>query len=351
MTNPLVQRIKEVASITEVAGALGLEVVRGRLRCPHPENHAHGDRTPSVSLQEDRGNFRCWVCPTVRGDVIDLVQLIRGCSFQSALQWLKHHLQISQEETPAEIPAGNRIFQSNKVVSNHKEQRNTLGSPPQIKAKLPNLREVIVDFLRRLSPVEGPAVRWLAKRRIFQPTWTRMRLRWVKDYDFLGRALLDRWGQEVLQKAGLFNEVGHLRYYKHRLILPYLDQENRAVYFQARTTEAGVLPKELNLSGAVPLPYNAPLLDGKPGLLYVCEGVMDTLTLLERNFPAVGIPGSHAFKPDWAPLFRNKQVYLAFDNDAPGRAGQERVRNLLQMAGVDAHTLHYEGKDINSIFM
>ena len=44
------------------------------------------------------------------------------------------------------------------------------------------------------------------------------------------------------------------------------------------------------MAGPIPIPYNARLLDGEPGQIYLCEGVIDTLTLLEQGFPAVGVP-------------------------------------------------------------
>ncbi|HLP39926.1 MAG TPA: hypothetical protein VK465_00335, partial [Fibrobacteria bacterium] len=67
-----IEALKAAHPILEVARTLGLEIQHNRIRCLRPQNHAHGDRTPSVSLRPDKGSFRCWVCPDVRGDVIDL---------------------------------------------------------------------------------------------------------------------------------------------------------------------------------------------------------------------------------------------------------------------------------------
>ena len=89
MTDEELKQFKASLSITAVAQALGIEVVRGKCKCFYPQRHVHGDRTPSVSISEERGMFRCWVCDDVRGDVISLVQLCNGCSFVEALNWLK----------------------------------------------------------------------------------------------------------------------------------------------------------------------------------------------------------------------------------------------------------------------
>ena len=89
----------------------------------------------------------------------------------------------------------------------------------------------------------------------------------------------------------------------------------------------------------MPCPYNAPLLDGTEGRLYLCENVLDTLSLLEAGFPAVGLPGAAGFDPEWVPRFQNKSVYVAFGADATGEAEVAKVLSLLAENGVDAHRL------------
>ena len=83
-----IEAIKEANPILDVLRDLGMPSQNNRIRCPRPENHSHGDRTPSVSVWPDRGQFKCWVCADVKGDVIDLVRLARGCTFREALEFL-----------------------------------------------------------------------------------------------------------------------------------------------------------------------------------------------------------------------------------------------------------------------
>src|SRR3954463_1473648 len=85
MSKTDIEAVKAAHPILEVLHALGIPVLHGRIRCLTPGNHAHGDRTPSVSIWPDRGQFKCWVCPDVKGDVIDLVRLARNCSSPEAL--------------------------------------------------------------------------------------------------------------------------------------------------------------------------------------------------------------------------------------------------------------------------
>ena len=88
MTSEELKQFKSAISITAVAESLGVDVAHGKCRCFYPQRHVHGDRTPSVSISEERGTFRCWVCDDVRGDVISLVQIVKDCGFVEALGWL-----------------------------------------------------------------------------------------------------------------------------------------------------------------------------------------------------------------------------------------------------------------------
>jgi DNA primase len=70
---------------------------------------------------------------------------------------------------------------------------------------------------------------------------------------------------------------------------------------------------------------------------------------LGSGFAAVGIPGAGNFKPEWAELFKNKRVFVAFDGDAAGDAGAVKVLSLLGNAGITGHRLPIPpGMDINA---
>ncbi len=77
------QDIKQNTNIIDIAVRLGLEVRGNRSRCFHPENHANGDRTPSLSFSPSRGIFKCFGCG-IGGDVFALVQRVKGCGFPEA---------------------------------------------------------------------------------------------------------------------------------------------------------------------------------------------------------------------------------------------------------------------------
>jgi DNA primase len=366
-----IEAIKAAHPILDVLRDLGIAVQHGRFRCLRPENHSHGDRTPSVSIWPERGAFKCWVCPDVKGDVIDLVRLARNCSFPDALAFLgginppPAFAAQGRAAPPPEAdraPAGAAASAGAGARAGTPARRDAISSPPSpVPPKLPSeadeaeetaLRQsVLAALLEACAPVGGAAGRYLAKRRIFKRTWDAQRLRMIDDYAGISRKLESVFGLEALSRLGFFNAAGHLRFYRHILLFPYYDVTGRAAYMQARAIDPDAKPKELSLSGPIPMPYNARLLDGEPGQVFLCEGAIDTLTLLEQGFPAVGIPGAANFKAAWAPLFRNKVVHVAFDPDAPGESGAAKAIERLHAMGIEARRLSPPtGKDLNEWF-
>lgn len=370
MTNDELKQFKSSLSITAVAKALGIEIVRGRFRCFCPQRHVHGDRTPSVSVSEERGTFRCWVCDDIRGDVISLVQLYKNVSFLQAVEWLQSEFSFLASPSKNYAPKGFTSEKPARVSSNigsrapkdefvNDERPVEVLQKPLIKEE--ERRNILFGFLKMLSPVENtPAGAYLARRRIYKPVWDKMRIRTIVNYEEMNRRLKDSYSLEILQYVGLFNERGNLRYYKHPLIFPYLDSKMRSFYFQARAIDKTVVPKELNLKGTVPYPYNVSVLDGKTGWVYLCEGVVDTLTFIGRNVPALGIPGVKNFKMEWVPLFKNKNVVLCLDKDEAGRSAMDYIQGVFEQAGIRSVILGSgmenlssamkEGEDINDWF-
>jgi DNA primase len=68
--------------------------------------------------------------------------------------------------------------------------------------------------------------------------------------------------------------------------------------------------------------------------VYLAEGVIDCLSLLDQGLPAIGIPGAHGFKQGWVPLFDQvSDVIVAFDRDDAGRKGRDRIVAAFAAAG------------------
>ena len=82
---------------------LGLRVVGNMVHCWRPENHQHGDRTPSVGLDRRANRAKCFVCDERTLSPIDLVMSVLGLDVRAAVQWI-----TSRYDVPA-APKGRHI--------------------------------------------------------------------------------------------------------------------------------------------------------------------------------------------------------------------------------------------------
>ena len=205
----------------------------------------------------------------------------------------------------------------------------------------PGREEAFETLLAHCAPVRagGHEAAWLKAHRVFRKTWLAQGLRVVSDYRNATNGLLARFTPDALEAWGLFNREGHLRFYRHSLVVPWFDG-GRPRHLQAFSHDAGASPPLLSTAGTPPAPYNAGALDGIPGRLYLCAGAMATLELLEAGFPAAGADGDGALPLAWLSRFRGKSVYVAYPHDAAGEAEAVRAIALLTKSGVEAHRLH-----------
>ena len=91
---PDFEYIRESVPIRDVAKRLDLRIVRNMVHCWRPENHQHGDRTPSVGLDSRANRAKCFVCDTKRLSPIDLVMSVQGVGSSAAISWLVAHFEI-----------------------------------------------------------------------------------------------------------------------------------------------------------------------------------------------------------------------------------------------------------------
>lgn len=217
----------------------------------------------------------------------------------------------------------------------------------------PGREDAFARLLQLSQPVRAGsrAAGWLKERRIYRKTWVAQDLRVVEPYGAVQDAMLAHYARADLIAWGLFNPEGHLRFYRHNLLIPWRDGE-RVVSLTARSTDPATEPAELSPAGPITAPFNADLLDGKPGRLYLCAGPLDALVLLEAGFPAVAVPERIGIKAAWLPRFRNKSVYLAFDGTAEGQAAAARAMAALAGRagdGVEVHALEVPaGRDVGA---
>jgi DNA primase len=206
-------------------------------------------------------------------------------------------------------------------------------------------------LLKASNPDTHPAFEYLQRRGISQKTALDSGLGYVGNYQKAQQGFPKIAPKSELRAAGLWNEKGNLCFYKHRLLFPYW-LEGRVYGLQARNISWSKKldgSKEL-LAGPVHLPFNADVLLTNPGQVFIAEGVIDCLSLLELGLPAVGIPGAGGFKPEWVKLFVDvEEIIVVLDNDEEGRNGTKKIVSYFASAGrsVKVCQLPSVVKDVN----
>jgi len=91
-----------------------------------------------------------------------------------------------------------------------------------------------------------------------------------------------------------------------------------------------------NTGGCAAHLYNLERLDDSH-TIFICEGQHDVVALeyflyqaKAKDYSIVGVPGADTFKPEWAEHFADKKVFLAYDNDERGVAGQKKACDILR---------------------
>ena len=70
-------------------------------------------------------------------------------------------------------------------------------------------------------------------------------------------------------------------------------------------------------------------------IVYITEGLVDSILLRQEGFPAVASYGVNYWKPEWFGLFSNmNEIYYLEDNDIAGRVGARTVAKALGLGRV-----------------
>jgi DNA primase len=343
----LTETISEIKVRTDcrvLAQELGIARRWNSFLCPF-----HHDRDPSLGIWAT--GFKCFACGA-KGDCVGLYRRVKGVGFREALEYLAGRCGVA---LPARVKCrGPRVRPPAAPPSVEATTSSAAGPERSIG---PERRSVIYTALAKAARLNvsytdlGPAIAYLSGRGISAATAIDAELGFIPSYRGASAGLQKAIPLEELQAAGLFNPKGNLRLFKHRLLIPYyLDGE--VFTLQARNMGwrgKGDGPKELTL-GPVTIPFNADVLLEPQEQVYVCEGAIDTLSLLELGLAAVGVPGARNFRAEWVEMFGDAgEVVLALDNDEAGRQGAETIAGQFGRFGRSVRVLELPPgvKDIN----
>ncbi|MDQ7819645.1 MAG: DNA primase [Armatimonadota bacterium] len=285
----------------------------------------HQEKTPSFHVDRERGLWHCFGCSR-GGDIFDFVMEIGHLSFAEAVETLARRAGVRLERTP--------------------EERRQATERDRLFRALEAAAGFFTEQLRH--PERGRAAReYLGRRGVDDATADRFRLGYAPpEWDGLLRALGARGYDAALLAAGGLvvpreRGDGYFDMFRHRLMFPILDLQDRPVAFGGRALD-DAQPKYLNSretavfsKGRTVYALNWAREDiRRKDEVLVVEGNMDVLTCHQFGFRhAVATLGT-ALTADQVAVLRRfaSRAVLVYDADAAGRAAMERAHSVFEEA-------------------
>lgn len=350
--------IRDRANIVEVVGAhVGLKRV-GRNHvglCPF-----HAEKTPSFTVNDERGIFHCFGCGA-GGNVFTFLMKMENAAFPEVVERLARRYGIELPDRGDDDPAIRR------------------------REALFKLNDKAARFFQRhlWDTADAEAARaYLAERGISRETADKFLLGYAPGGgDVLARRLREASSSDpelgsggrplaLAQELGLVNERrgggGHFDRFRGRLMFPITDSAGRVVGFGSRavpgTASADAkLPKYLN-SPETPLYRKGHHLYGlavareairKQARAVVVEGYFDVLALAEAGVGHVVASLGTALTVDQLHLLRRftRDIIVCFDGDEAGaRAAEKSLATFLE-AGLVGYGAFLPGGDDPDTFV
>lgn len=328
----IVDLVRERIDIAEVIGRhVGLQQRGNSLLglCPF-----HQEKSPSFSVNPDKGLFYCFGCQA-GGDAFSFLMKIEGMSFGEAVRELAGSAGVAIEDRQLSAEERERF-----------DRKATLRDA---------LEHAAAYYESALWGEQGQRARaYLEQRGIERETARTARLGFAPDS---WTALLDhlhrrRIAPDLAEAAGLARRrrtgSGHYDAFRNRLVFPIRDERGRVIGFGGRIME-GDGPKYIN-SPETELYQKSSVLYGIDGAragiqrnnrVLVVEGYFDVISLHQAGFTeAIATCGTALTQEHLERLRRlTRNIVLVLDADEAGSRAAERCLPMCVEAGMQAWRL------------
>lgn len=315
-----------------------------RARCP-----IHGGEDFNFSVREQESGFS-WRCYSECGDGGDLVALLyamerEGSDYQSILKLAceivgldyDHERELAGHHTGSDPHA--HIPRSVRV---HIKR----ATPTPLPERHERHEELLKQLLAALS-LDREGFDYLEGRSIRARFKNGVRTRTLENMCHIKSATPAQWRDAILsidhkeERATLealgVSKKGSFfpseRWSKHWLVLPYFDGETLDA-IRLRAMDRSTSPKMLSLRGSqntpsIPyLPFPQ-LANRAGGHLFITEGELDALSIVDAGHFAIGVPGANGWRKGWmawlAERMELKRVVLLTDRD---QAGEQLIKDI-----------------------
>jgi DNA primase len=283
----------------------------------------HHEKTPSFTVNPDRGIFHCFGCGE-GGNAFAFLMRLEGLSFPEAVRTLAADCGVAIPEAGGEPGVAERVFEANAVAQRF--------------------------YRKALAGAEGLGARtYLAERGLDAASIEAFGIGFAPPgWDELARELRRASVPEAIAaRAGLLRERpsgGHYDLLRGRVTFPIQDARGRVVAFGGRALGADQEPKYLN-SPESPVFRKREAFYGLPHALenirrreriVVVEGYFDRIALHRAGVEETLATCGTALSEDHGRALRRRarQAVLLFDGDAAGRRAALRALEILVPAGL-----------------
>lgn len=320
----------DIASVIGMAVQLKRNGTRHVGLCPF-----HGEKTPSFTVFEDTASFYCFGCGA-GGDVISFTMRYNNLDYIEAVRYLAERsgMQLPEEE------GRNAAYQRKK------------------RERLYEMNKAAARFFYKTLMSEGgkAGLDYLLGRGINQESIKRFGLGYAPD-SF--NALKDHlrslgFSPDEMMSASLItkSERSSSTYdkFRNRVMFPVFDLRGNVVAFSGRllgdqgpkylnSAETEIYTKGQHVFG-LNLAKNEP-----EGLLILCEGNLDVVSLSQAGFTGAVAPLGTAFTKEQARILAKyaKNVVVAFDNDSAGLKATDKALKFLDEQGIPVRVLQMSG--------
>jgi DNA primase len=319
-----IEEVRNRADIVEIIGAQVRLKRAGRNfvgLCPF-----HNEKTPSFSVNAERGFFHCFGCGA-GGTVFDFVMRVEGLTFLETLQSLARRYSIV-------LP----------------EQSSPGGPPPGERDALALVNQTAAEFFAHVlwKTDEGALARdYLKARGISDETAQAFMLGFAPARPANFTSVIAKRGMiEAAVKAGLvkrYDDRPPYDMFRARLMFPIRDALGRVIGFSGRVLDQS-LPKYINSTDS-PIYSKARALYGifearqtiaKADRAILVEGNIDVIALWQAGFKETVAPLGTALTVDQLKLLArySRNIFACFDGDAAGRKASLRALEIFLGAGL-----------------
>ena len=309
----------------------------------------HSERTPSFTVNEEKGIFHCFGCGA-GGNVFNFLMRTGQMSFPESVRTVAQRYNVA-------LPT--------KELSEEEKRRRSL------KSKLYEVNETAAEYFHRIltSQREGEEGRkYLAQRGISEETVGEHRLgfapaSWDSLVLFFQKKgvplnLAETVGLILPRKEGAVaaGRPGYFDRFRRRVIFPIISEGGRVLGFGGRiivseeVREGDVPPPKYMNSPESPIYSKGQTLYGlnaakgfirEKGNALIVEGYMDLLSLYQAGFRnAVASLGTALTSSQLGLLGRYaREAFLVFDGDESGQKATQRSLELFLQEGISARVV------------